>query len=394
MEALYLNAVPSYSEKVVAHLLLFLLMTYSTAGIRSPLIMLQQYEGSGIRLICKSKVEESPEILLLSWMDSKGQELASVPIILGNASLDFLLEPGYDNAISCRIIGKSSGHVLESTSLVIEDTFFPAISGYMVAFFLIAVLGILLIIGTVFKLKRDKLKIAQAVNEKNALQDEILSLQNSRESEKKLFEKDLKEAQDKFAKDTAELDFRRASSNAVNLTLDPKCTHAKLNIKDKNKVRLNPSDSGLKDLKGTPIAVANEGFDEDKKYWEVEVGQKPDWELGVLSEKARKKLEQEKLEKQLEDDYVSMRWFQGQYHCSGGNSLISSENKECKVVGVYLIMDGEEQMLSFFDVEQMNLIRSIPAKFSEKMFPFFNPGKDEGYLGVRPVNIPPCLESL
>ncbi|XP_060549656.1 uncharacterized protein LOC132712405 [Pantherophis guttatus] len=166
----------SYSEKLAAYFLLFLLMTYSTAGFRSPLIMLQHYEGSGIKLTCKTQVEESPELFQISWMDSKGQELASAPVVHNSTNLDILLEPGAGNALSCRIIKKSSNLVLGSTSLVIEDIFFPATSGFMVAFFLIAILSILIIIGTIYKLKRDKLKIAQAVNEKDALQDEILQL--------------------------------------------------------------------------------------------------------------------------------------------------------------------------------------------------------------------------
>lgn len=174
----------------------------------------------------------------------------------------------------------------------------------------------------------------------------------------------------------------------VNITLDSKCTHAKLNIRDKNQVRLDPSYMGQKPPQGTLIAVANKGYEMGKIYWEVEVGGKADWELGLLTETAKEKLRKEKLEKPLEDGYVSMRWYQGQYHCTGGNSLTVGENEECEVVGVFL--DMEEDMLSFYDVQRMCPIRAIPTKFLEEMYPFFHPGNDEKCLGLRPLAVSLC----
>lgn len=179
----------------------------------------------------------------------------------------------------------------------------------------------------------------------------------------------------------------------VDVTLDPKCTHAKLIIKEKNKVKYNHSPlEQLKDPKGLLIAVANEGFSKGKMYWEVEVGDKCEWELGVITITARKRLEEEKLEKPLEEGYIGIRWFQGKFHCSGGNSLPDGQNEECEAVGVFL--DMNEQVLSFYNVQKMCPIRSIPYRFSEEMYPFFNPGSDDKFLKVRPIRIPKCLISL
>ncbi|CAM2110287.1 unnamed protein product [Caretta caretta] len=101
----------------------------------------------------------------------------------------------------------------------------------------------------------------------------------------------------------AELDFRRARNNAVNITLDSDCKHPKLSLKDKNRVISTTEKKACRDL----IVVANEGFSEKKQYWEVEVGDKPEWELGVLTQNERGKLKNEKMEKPPEKEYWSLR---------------------------------------------------------------------------------------
>ncbi|XP_077773324.1 butyrophilin subfamily 3 member A3-like [Podarcis muralis] len=391
-----LGAVLANSRNSAIHLLPFLIMSYSATGnSTSPLIVLDQYEGSGIRLVCKSENVRSPELLQLSWMDGKGQELSATPTTLGKSSIEnsVLLEWGSGSAVSCRITSKSSNTPIGSTSLVIADIFFPSTSLCMVGFFVIAVLIINVIIFTYLKLNHDRWKIAFSENETLALEEEKAKLQWELEKVKEETRKEFRKVQEEFAKAEHELEFRRALSCAVDVTLDPKCTHAKLIIKEKNKVKYNrfPLEQP-KDPKGPLIAVANEGYSEGEKYWEVEVGHKCEWELGVITITARKRLEEEKLETPLEEGYIGIRWFQGKFHCTGGNSLTDGQNEECEVIGVFL--DMNEQVLSFYNVQKMCPIRSIPHEFSEKMYPFFNPGSDDRFLEVRSVSIPKCLITL
>ncbi|XP_053118608.1 erythroid membrane-associated protein-like [Hemicordylus capensis] len=270
-----------------------------------------------------------------------------------------------------------------ATYLVVADIFFPSVSALMVSFFMIAILSIALTIATIYKIKKDRQKVAHTDNDYKVIEEENAHLQNTLDKEKTESDNAFIEKQTNLEKDTAELDFRRASSNPVHVTLDLNCKHAKLDIKDECKIRLNPAHSRKKDLKETLIVVAKEGYSSGKRYWEVEVGDKPEWEIGVLTEAAKNKLTMEKLEKPLEEEFVGMRWYQNQYHCIGGNSLTDNQNEQCKVVGVFL--DLQEEMLSFYNVQLMFPIRSIPIEFSKKMYPFFNPGYDEKYLGVCQV---------
>lgn len=382
------------SGKAAIQLLPFLLMAFPKVGSkRGPLIVLDQYEGSGIKLICRSEESESLDIQL-SWMDGKGNEFPATPVTLENGGIasSVLLQPGSRDAISCSIISKSTNTSMGTTSLFVAGIFFPSTSILMVVFFIMAIFSIVLVLATYFKLKKDRWKIALTENEYKSIEEETRLLQKTLDEEKNQYQKDLKDFQENFEKATAELEFRRASSNAVSIILDSKVKHTKLNLKDKNRVKLDQPNAGQKNLQGALIVVAQEGYSYGKYYWEVEVGEKPDWELGVLTAKAREKLEKEKLEKPLEDGYVGMRRFQDKYYPSGGDSIIDCQNEKCEVVGVFL--DMEQNALSFFDVQRMCPIRIIPVEFKAKMYPYFNPGYDDSYLGVRQVSSPACLGPL
>ncbi|XP_077171252.1 butyrophilin subfamily 3 member A3-like [Paroedura picta] len=373
----------------------FLFVIHSTLGnSRSPLIVLDQYEGAGIRLVCTSEML-FPDLQLL-WVDGKGQELLGAPATATpdntNLASSVLLLPGSGNSTSCRIVSKSTKASAGSTSVAIADIFFPSNSRWMVATFVTVVLGIVVITAVYFTLRKNHHKLALSDNEQKAMEEEIACLKVNLEKEKIETQEALKKLQDDCEKTMAELEFRRAASHAVHITFDPQCTHPKLTTKGKNQIQLNPSYFREKALKGSLIAVAHEGFSSGQLYWEVEVGDKTFWELGVLSETVRNRLISERLEKPLEEGYVSMQWFQSQYHCIGGNSLTDSQNEPCTVVGVFLNLD--EATLSFYNVQSMCSIRSIPVEFLEKMYPFFNPGREESFLGVRPVTSPPCLASL
>ncbi|KAJ7313824.1 hypothetical protein JRQ81_005556 [Phrynocephalus forsythii] len=146
-----------FASNMFAILPFLMLVNYGLVdSIRSPLVVLDHYEGNGIRLTCKAEEIRSPELLQLSWVDNEGKELPTTLTFMDNTSIanSILLESGSGNAVSCRIMNKSSRTPLGSTSLCIADTLFPSTSLCMVGFFVIAVASIVVIIATVYKLKR------------------------------------------------------------------------------------------------------------------------------------------------------------------------------------------------------------------------------------------------
>jgi len=165
----------------------------------------------------------------------------------------------------------------------------------------------------------------------------------------------------------------------VNITLDEKCKHPSLTIKEKNRVM----SSTQKEIPPKAMVVANEGFSEKKHYWEVEVGDKPEWALGVVCEEIRNALRSNSMNTFPKGYLLSLQFSQGEYSLTGEVTVRTC--KPCSVVGVFL--DQELQALSFFDVEEKCLLESLSFEFSGILYPFFSPGSDGKWLGVRPVNM-------
>lgn len=374
------------------HVLLLVLALQSAAGnSRAPLIILENYEDNGIKVVCSS--EQSVSNVQVLWTDGKGHNLTGNSLSsdtdtdLNDARSSIILKSGSDNSISCNIIDNVRKNSATST-LVIAEVFFPANSPWMAAFIVILLISIALVTAAIYKLRKNNQTTALAVNEKKAIEDEKMKLINELENQKEKSKKEIEEIEEMFKKAQAELDFRRARSNAVNVTLDSDCKHPSLSLKDKNRVVSAAETKFGREL----VVVANEGFSEKKQYWEVEVWEKTEWELGLLTQDIRKKLKEEKMVKPPSDGYWSLRFSDGQYYCPGNSDKVTSHENECPVVGIFL--DWEEDMIIFYNVEQLCPIGSIEQAFQGKLYPFFNPGGDRQYLGVRPVNVSGPLTSL
>lgn len=165
----------------------------------------------------------------------------------------------------------------------------------------------------------------------------------------------------------------------VNITLDENCKHPSLTIKEKNRV----TSSTQKEILPKAVVVATEGFSEKKHYWEVEVGDKSEWELGVVCEEIRNTLRSNTMNTFPKGNLFSLQFSQGEYSLTGGKGVRTC--KPCSVVGVFL--DQELHKLSFFDAEEKCLLESLSFEFSGNLYPFFSPGSDGKWLGVRPTNV-------
>ncbi|KAG6921772.1 erythroblast membrane associated protein (Scianna blood group), partial [Chelydra serpentina] len=188
-----------------------------------------------------------------------------------------------------------------------------------------------------------------------------------------------------------ELGFRRAQSYMVHITLDPDYKHPELTVsEDGRTVQHNPPSPGPAAPSGALIAVGREGFVARKAhgggggvfrgYWEVEVGDSSDWELGVLSETVRDRVRQGRLERPPEGGCWALGRSEGRYYPSEADTVIQDWGETPTVIGVYL--DLEAGNLSFYSVSAMALFLEIPVEGSERLFPFLSPrysaGRDKG----------------
>ncbi|KAM4611577.1 butyrophilin subfamily 2 member A2-like [Polymixia lowei] len=167
-----------------------------------------------------------------------------------------------------------------------------------------------------------------------------------------------------------------ARKHYVNVTLD-ETENEYLKTKDGKLVREGDrfpdgkKVTRLTSIQGTP------GFSSGQHYWEVGLGNerngiKTSWWVGVAS--ATGKQQQPEVPPTPSNGF----WFLSSV--SADRLQVNTEstvllNVRPEILGVYLDYDRGE--LSFYDVKNQRHIVTLAAKFTEEVFPFFNPGKGD-----------------
>ncbi|XP_051285387.1 E3 ubiquitin-protein ligase TRIM39-like [Dicentrarchus labrax] len=137
-----------------------------------------------------------------------------------------------------------------------------------------------------------------------------------------------------------------------------------------------------------PCVLATKGFTTGRLYWEVEVGDKTAWDLGVAGQSVNRK---GVVTLSPEDGYWTICLRKGsEYRACAREAELLCLSQRPQVVGVFL--DYEDGTVSFYDAEAKSHIYSFTQfQFTEAMFPFFNPdmsdsGSNKSPLIIRPVN--------
>ncbi|MGH0132273.1 UNVERIFIED_CONTAM: hypothetical protein FKN15_033914 [Acipenser sinensis] len=113
------------------------------------------------------------------------------------------------------------------------------------------------------------------------------------------------------------------------------------------------------------FVLGREGFTSGRHYWEVDVGDRDSWKLGVTCESAERKGQ---FDLNPSVGYWVIHLRSGGVLCALNVPLLKNLQK----VGVYL--DYEEGKVSFYRVEDYFHIYTFTDKFSKKLYPFFDPG--------------------
>ncbi|XP_034770708.2 E3 ubiquitin-protein ligase TRIM39-like [Acipenser ruthenus] len=178
---------------------------------------------------------------------------------------------------------------------------------------------------------------------------------------------------------------------AVNVALDPDTTHPYL-ILSKDGKQVRPGDK-LQPLPGNPkrfdryvYVLGKEGFTSGRHYWEVEVGDKIVWRLGVTRESSQRKGSfpvnpQQGFWTVLREDECN------NFYAATNPVTPLPKNLKPRKVGVYLDYEGGQ--LSFYNVETRSLIYTFTDTFTEKLYPLFSPGNCCSGKNPAPVIICP-----
>ncbi|XP_053192719.1 E3 ubiquitin-protein ligase TRIM39-like [Scomber japonicus] len=204
----------------------------------------------------------------------------------------------------------------------------------------------------------------------------------------------LEETLSKQMKKLFEAELKRVQQYALDVTLDPDTAHPKL-ILSANGKQVHHGDVKKKNLPDNPerfsycvSVLGKQNLSSGRFYFEVQVKEKTDWDLGVARESINRK---GKITLSPEDGFWAI-WLRNgnEYEALDDTQVRLSLKSRPQKVGVFV--DYEEGLVSFYDVDAAALIYSFTGcSFTEKLYPYSSPflndgGKNSAPLIICPVN--------
>ncbi|XP_043952912.1 E3 ubiquitin-protein ligase TRIM39-like isoform X2 [Gambusia affinis] len=184
-------------------------------------------------------------------------------------------------------------------------------------------------------------------------------------------------------------EMRRMQKYAVDVVLDPDTAHPNIVLSSDGKqagrgelLHLVPDIPQRFD----PVicVLSKKGFRSGRFYFQVAVGNKTFWDLGVVKESVNRK---GMITSTPDNGYWTVRLRNAsEYRALDSPSVLLQLQKSPKTIGVFT--DYEERMVSFFDVDDRSHIYTFTGcLFSERIFPFFSPGVFDHGKNTEPLII-------
>ncbi|XP_044837970.1 erythroid membrane-associated protein-like, partial [Mauremys mutica] len=175
----------------------------------------------------------------------------------------------------------------------------------------------------------------------------------------------------------------------VDVTLDPDTAHPKLVLsEDRKRVRLGDTRQDLPDnperFDYSVFVLGAEGFTDGRRYWEVEVGDKTGWTLGVCRETVSRK---GKVKLSPRKGHWAVWLRDGGYKALTSPSTPLPMSVRPSRVGIFL--DYEAGEVSFYNVNDRSHLFTFTGTFSGKLRPYFSPGLNAGGTNAAPLIICP-----
>ncbi|XP_077006120.1 erythroid membrane-associated protein [Tamandua tetradactyla] len=363
-----------------------------------PYIHVKSYDAGWIHLVCRSTgwfpkpwaEWRDPEGRLLLFL-SEAHSLDEVGLFR-TAVTSRVRDSALGN-VSCTIRNEALGQE-KTAAMIITAPSSGRISSSTVALAVILpILGLLIIVGIclLWKQRRSKEKLLyeQVMEVENLLSDHTKEKGKLHKALKKL------RSELKLKKTAANSGWRRARLHFVAVTLDPETAHPKLILsEDRRCVRLGdrrqPVPDNPKRFDFVVSVLGAECFTAGCHYWEVYVGDKTKWILGVCSEAVSRK-------GKVTASPANGHWLVRQSHGNEYEALTSpqtsfrlKESPQC--VGVFL--DYEAGVISFYNVTGKSHIFTFTHSFSGPLRPFFEPCLHDGGKNTAPLIICSELQKL
>nr|XP_033771753.1 E3 ubiquitin-protein ligase TRIM39-like [Geotrypetes seraphini] len=180
----------------------------------------------------------------------------------------------------------------------------------------------------------------------------------------------------------------KCGRNAVNITLDPKTAHPNLILsKDRKSVRhgdkTRNKSEGLKRFDTGVCVLGSESFTSGSHYWEVEVGDKIRWDLGVCKDSVSRK---GTISITPGEGYWAVRLREGDtYWALTSPSTELLLNASPRAVGI--LLDYEAGKISFYNADNKFHIFTFTHTFTDELRPYFCPGVSREGKNTRALKI-------
>uniref|UniRef100_A0A674K146 Butyrophilin subfamily 1 member A1 n=1 Tax=Terrapene triunguis TaxID=2587831 RepID=A0A674K146_9SAUR len=175
----------------------------------------------------------------------------------------------------------------------------------------------------------------------------------------------------------------------VDVTLDPDTANPKLVLsEDRKRVRCGDKRQDLPDnperFDPCPAVLGAEGFAGGRRYWEVEVGDKTRWDLGVCRESVSRK---GWVTATPEDGYWVVWLREGEYKALTYPWTPLRVRVRPSRVGIFL--DYKAGEVSFYNVTDRSHLFTFTDTFSGTLHPYFYPGVNTRGTNASPLIICP-----
>nr|XP_048675133.1 butyrophilin subfamily 1 member A1-like isoform X2 [Caretta caretta] len=355
----------------------------------APVISVEGHQDGGIRIICRSSGwYPQPKVL---WRDLQGQLLPSAseeisPEANGlfQTEIAIVLTEESNQKASCCVRNPRLNEERES-AISVAELFFPRVNPWTV------------VLGVILALLTGLTALASYCFWRQRRAKETLQSDKESEKETLLFEWEGEKEALRSAMERQKAEYEaakrkgltRAQGYAVDVTLDPDTANPWLVLsEDRKRVRHGDTRQDLPDkperFDTYPIVLGAEGFRGGRRYWEVEVGDKTEWELGVCRESVRRK---GWVTYTPGIGYWAVWLRKGVYQALTSSWTPLPVSVRPGRVGIFL--DYEAGEVSFYNVTDGSRLFTFTGTFGGTLRPYFSPGLNAGGRNAAPLILCP-----